>query len=186
MDHGGHWTWVWKLITLGALFIVVTMLTSWVYRAGRDSVAQSRYDVGFSSHRNDVARAKEVVLNVLGTCRQDIRMATYDFTDQDIATAVIAKKGVISVVSDAKGANRVESQVGRLKEAGVRIRLNSRYAIHHHKFIICDGKIVQTGSFNYTKSAGIRNAENVLVLWDAPEVFKTYRREWQGLWDESE
>ncbi|MEA1392239.1 phospholipase D-like domain-containing protein [Salmonella enterica] len=46
------------------------------------------------------------------------------------------------------------------------------------------GKNVQTGSFNYTASAVSRNAENVLLIEDAPQLAETYQREFNRLWDE--
>ena len=45
----------------------------------------------------------------------------------------------------------------------------------HNKFMVVDGDAVQTGSFNYTTSAATRNAENVLVVQDSPELAKAYQ-----------
>ncbi|WP_438819374.1 phospholipase D-like domain-containing protein [Klebsiella pneumoniae] len=64
------------------------------------------------------------------------------------------------------------------------VHLNGRYAIMHNKFMVIDGKNVQTGSFNYTASAVSRNAENVLLIEDAPQLAETYQREFNRLWDE--
>ncbi|WP_394326298.1 phospholipase D-like domain-containing protein [Enterobacter cloacae] len=64
------------------------------------------------------------------------------------------------------------------------VPLNGRYAIMHNKFMVIDGKNVQTGSFNYTASAVSRNAENVLLIEDAPQLAETYQREFNRLWDE--
>ena len=51
--------------------------------------------------------------------------------------------------------------------------------------MVIDGQAVQTGSFNYTASAAGRNAENVLVVRDAPAVAAAYAAEWRRLWDEA-
>ena len=56
----------------------------------------------------------------------------------------------------------------------------------HNKFMVIDSATVQTGSFNYTNSAEHKNAENVLVLRDNPEIASRYLKEWQRLWDESQ
>ena len=50
--------------------------------------------------------------------------------------------------------------------------------------LVADGTLVQTGSFNYTSSAALRNAENVLVVRNAPALAAQYGAEWQKLWDE--
>ena len=64
------------------------------------------------------------------------------------------------------------------------VRVNARYALQHNKFIVVDGAVVQTGSFNYTASAAEHNAENVLVVGNAPDLAARYGREWRRLWDE--
>jgi len=50
---------------------------------------------------------------------------------------------------------------------------------------VVDGETVETGSFNYTESAAVRNAENIIVLRD-PTVAQRYGQEWERLWRESE
>ena len=64
------------------------------------------------------------------------------------------------------------------------MRINSRYAIMHNKFMVLDNSILQLGSFNYTKSAEEKNAENVLVIKDAPDVIDDYTKQWHRLWNE--
>lgn len=67
----------------------------------------------------------------------------------------------------------------------MRFRLNARYAIMHNKFMVVDGDTVQTGSFNYTASANSRNAENALLVQNAPVLAGTYQAEFNRLWRES-
>lgn len=43
----------------------------------------------------------------------------------------------------------------------------------------------QTGSFNYTLSDEKRNAENVLVIRDNPNLAQQYKNEFNRLWAES-
>jgi phosphatidylserine/phosphatidylglycerophosphate/cardiolipin synthase-like enzyme len=66
------------------------------------------------------------------------------------------------------------------------MRVDYRYAIMHDKFVVVDGETVEQGSFNFTSAAENRNAENVAVLKECPEVAEQYDQEWQRLWDESE
>ena len=72
-----------------------------------------------------------------------------------------------------------------LKENGVPTHINSRYHIMHNKFMLIDGKIFETGSFNYTKSAEKDNAENVLVVHCNRKIDKDYATQWKKLWDEA-
>jgi len=55
----------------------------------------------------------------------------------------------------------------------------------HNKFMIIDGKILQTGSFNSSQAAEDSNAENVLIISDNIAVIKRYTKKWLELWNES-
>lgn len=54
----------------------------------------------------------------------------------------------------------------------------------HNKFMIIDNHIVQTGSFNYTQSADLRNAENSLIVFGNKSLVNKYTQEWNRLWNE--
>ncbi len=115
-------------------------------------------------------------------------MAAYSFTSKPVAAALVAAKnrGVsVRVVADEKANSSQYTAITFLANKGVTVRLNGRYAIMHNKFMIVDGDTVQTGSFNYTASAVSRNAENVLLIQDAPELAAMYRGEFNRLWNES-
>jgi phosphatidylserine/phosphatidylglycerophosphate/cardiolipin synthase-like enzyme len=49
---------------------------------------------------------------------------------------------------------------------GITIKIDSRYAIAHNKVMVIDGETVITGSFNFIKTAGEKNAENLPVIHD--------------------
>ena len=63
--------------------------------------------------------------------------------------------------------------------AGVPVSIDDAPAIAHNKVIILDDATVLTGSFNFTKSADERNAENVVLL-DSPEVADWFNRNWEA------
>jgi phosphatidylserine/phosphatidylglycerophosphate/cardiolipin synthase-like enzyme len=46
--------------------------------------------------------------------------------------------------------------------------------------IVIDSATVLTGSFNFTKAAEEKNAENLLVITDAPELVKAYEANLQA------
>ena len=51
--------------------------------------------------------------------------------------------------------------------------------------MIIDGKIVITGSFNFTKAAESKNAENLLIL-QSPELAQIYTENWNRHREHSE
>ncbi|MCE4312775.1 phospholipase D-like domain-containing protein [Xanthomonas hortorum pv. vitians] len=123
-------------------------------------------------------------------CIHKSPLSTCSFTAPDIAQALIAakKRGVdVRVVVDADQ-SRQRSQVAALNTlalAGVSVRLNGRYQIMHDKVIVADRRTVQTGSFNYTRSAEKANSENVIVLWDVPGYAGEFLQHWQSRWDQA-
>jgi phosphatidylserine/phosphatidylglycerophosphate/cardiolipin synthase-like enzyme len=95
------------------------------------------------------------------------------------------KRGVkVAVVADQKGNSTQYTAVNFLVNHGIPVRLNGNYAIMHHKFMVIDGKSVQLGSFNYSAAAVDKNAENVLLLKNIPDIAARYAEEWNRLWSE--
>jgi phosphatidylserine/phosphatidylglycerophosphate/cardiolipin synthase-like enzyme len=45
--------------------------------------------------------------------------------------------------------------------------------------MVLDGKTVITGSFNFTKNAEEGNAENLLVISNAPDLAQRYAANWK-------
>jgi len=130
--------------------------------------------------------ARSLILKTINLAEKSIHVAAYSFTSKPVATALLAahKRGVdVRVVADAKSNGGGYTAATFLANEGVPVRLNAYYAIMHNKFMVVDGRDLQTGSFNFTASAANKNAENVLVLRDVPELAARYDQEWQRLWD---
>ena len=132
-------------------------------------------------------QALPLVLDTIKGARSTIFVAAYSFTSKPVAMALrdATRRGVkVFVLADATEASKGYSAVRFLSNERVPVRVNARYAIQHNKFMVIDGSTVQTGSFNYTSSAAERNAENVLVVRNAPAIAAQYDAEWRRLWNE--
>ena len=53
--------------------------------------------------------------------------------------------------------------------------------IMHNKFAIFDGKLMVTGSYNWTNNAERFNYENAIFITD-PNIIKQYQREFDTMW----
>ena len=73
------------------------------------------------------------------------------------------------------------SEYERLLQAGVDVRLDGNPYTMHHKVGIVDGKIVVTGSYNWTWSAENRNDENIIILMSR-SIAENYEKEFQRVW----
>ena len=67
-----------------------------------------------------------------------------------------------------------------LKNMGIPVFIDDKHAIAHNKIMIIDNRVVITGSFNFTAAAENKNAENLLVLDDLPDLTRTYRENFQN------
>jgi phosphatidylserine/phosphatidylglycerophosphate/cardiolipin synthase-like enzyme len=146
--------------------------------------ANTTYEVGFSPG----GTAVKLVLDIISSAKSSILVACYSFTNRDIAEALenAAHRGVkVQIVADSGAAKDKYSQVRIVSAAGIPVRIATRYAIMHNKFIVIDGSTVETGSFNYTEAAVKSNAENAIVIRNAPDIAKVYMTEWTRLWDET-
>ncbi len=112
----------------------------------------------------------------------------YSFTSPEVVRALISAKrrGVdVKVVLDEKG-NRGKvsmAAMNLLVNAGIPVRTVSKFKILHDQVIVTDGVNVETGSFNFSRSAARSNSENALVIRDVPELARTYLQHWLSRWD---
>lgn len=148
------------------------------------SIAQAEIEVAFSPRQGGT----ELIIKTIKDAKKTIRVAAYSFTSAPIAQALLdAKKhGIdVKIVLDKSNAKAKYSSLTFLQNQQVPVRVNYKYAIMHDKFMVIDGTTLQTGSFNYTKAAEEKNAENVLVIKDAGKVAQDYNNQWEKLWNEA-
>ena len=130
-----------------------------------------------------------LIIRTIGEAKKTIKVQAYSFTNADIAKALLDahKRGVnVRVVLDKSQETEKYTSATFLANAGVPVRIDDDFAIAHSKIMILDEETVITGSFNFTKAAEERNAENVLVIRGNKELAKLYLQNWQWRWDASE
>ena len=130
-----------------------------------------------------------LIIRTIGEAKKTIQVQAYSFTNADIAKALLDahKRGVnVRVVLDKSQETEKYTSATFLANAGVPVRIDDDFAIAHSKIMILDEETVITGSFNFTKAAEERNAENVLVIRGNRELAKLYLQNWQWRWDASE
>ncbi|MGU7843927.1 phospholipase D family nuclease [Burkholderia sp. AW33-5] len=178
-------------VTSSAHAFDLTALSSLVGQTTSAAGATCGAEVGFSPEGS----ATRLVADVLDRARSRVRLAAYTFTSPDVVRRLIAAKrrGVdVAVIADAKentggrGARAGQAALNLLVEAGIPVWTVSAYAIHHDKYIVADGKTVETGSYNYSTAAARRNSENAVVIANCPSVADAYEAHWQSRWAQGE
>ena len=151
--------------------------------AAQELPAGTTFEVGFSPKRN----ALEVVMSLILEAKEEILVAAYSFTSKDIAFALSdAKRRGVDVRVVVDHAQNSDDQGGYkavdyLQSQGIPVHRSENYSAMHHKFMVADSLHVQLGSFNYTSSANLRNAETAICFRHAKPLAAIYRTEWLRL-----
>jgi phosphatidylserine/phosphatidylglycerophosphate/cardiolipin synthase-like enzyme len=136
------------------------------------------------------------ILREIDGAKQELLVAVYAFTSDDLAGALVQakKRGVsVQVVVDREFDRTNENSKGKFLD-GQKIpvrRISGSAAkagekdsgLMHQKFAIIDRRIVFTGSYNWTHAAESRNDENLLVFRDASLLAEEYRKAFLRLWE---
>lgn len=165
-------------------FTVIVLLCLTFSASSEIELFKKDVKVGFSPYHN----AQNVILHAIKDARFSIDIAAYSFTSKKITLALMdaKKRGVlVRIVADKKSNSSKYTALTYLRNNKILIRLNDQYTIMHNKFMIIDNVSVQTGSFNYTKAADSRNAENVIYLKNIKDVAEKYSVEFNRLWEEA-
>ncbi len=134
----------------------------------------------------------DAILYEIDKAEKGIDAAVYAFTSRPIAQALVRAKrrGVkIRIIIDKKFCT--ESRFCKYKylvKRRIPVKLVSpppgprgRIGLMHNKFAVIDGKVVITGSFNWTASAEKLNYENLLVIY-SKKLAQIYEKEFEKLW----
>lgn len=127
---------------------------------------------------------RQHILPELQWAEKSIDVAMYAFTDSDLAWALVRarERGVeVRVRLDKGQAAGKYSKSRFLAGRGLAVRLHQGGGLMHHKFAVIDGRVVVTGSYNWTDNAEEENDENALVIADS-EVAAVYAAEFERLW----
>lgn len=121
------------------------------------------------------------IVSVIDKAKSEIRVQAYGFTSIPIIHALqrAAQRGVdVQALLDKVNDKRY-SGATLLERAGIPVWIDYQPAIAHNKVIVIDRREVVGGSFNYTKAAETRNAENVTFITSAA-VAARFLENWES------
>jgi phosphatidylserine/phosphatidylglycerophosphate/cardiolipin synthase-like enzyme len=141
---------------------------------------------------SDGDRVAEHIVAAINHTRETIDAAIYDLTQPDITAALEAahRRGVaIRIVADERQAQQAYSEIPYLRSKGILVRLSRGYkgnrSIMHNKFAVFDGRLAETGSFNWTISAENYNFENAIFVSE-PAVVVRFEDEFERIWEQAQ
>lgn len=140
-----------------------------------------RQDNAYFSPGDECRRA---IIGQLQGCRQSADICVFTLSDDHISEQVLAthRRGVaVRLITDNEKVFDDGSDVLALQKAGVPVRVDKTPAHMHHKFAIFDRKRIINGSYNWTRSAGVHNLENIVLSHDHLLV-EQFNRAFDALW----
>lgn len=158
----------------------VTGILLQVERPSQGESGQKISEVLFSP--GDACRLR--IQELLRKSQSTVEICVFTLTDDRIAEAVMetAARGVKTrIISDNDKSLDLGSDMRRLHSAGIQVRLDKTPNHMHHKFAVFDGKIVVSGSYNWTRSAADDNEENIVVTNDQ-KIVRAFHAQFDRLW----
>ncbi len=130
-------------------------------------------------HVSPVEDLERVVMRLLEDAKERVEIAVYAFTDMNVFGALkyLTSKGIrVRIAVDEWSRNWIlKHPTGPLEVKVIEGRTL------HHKFMIVDGKVLITGSANFTESAFRKNLEVVFVSRDG-DIIRAYEEIFDELW----
>lgn len=123
--------------------------------------------------------ATDALVREINAAQRQILVQAYSFTSAPIAKALVAahQRGVVvRAILDKSNETAQYTGATFLTNAGVPVLVDAKHAIAHNKIMVIDGTTVVTGSFNFTKAAEEKNAENLLILKENAELVQRYTK----------
>ncbi|MDX2038178.1 MAG: phospholipase D-like domain-containing protein [Isosphaeraceae bacterium] len=150
--------------------------------AGSPGARSARADAHFSPGE-ECLRA---IIRLVEQSRAQLDICVFTITDDRLSTTLIEahrRRLPIRIITDNEKAEDLGSDIARLEEAGIPVRVDRSPYHMHHKFAIADGKTLLTGSYNWTRGAARDNQENLIVT-DEPRLIAPFARMFDRLWNE--
>ncbi len=127
----------------------------------------------------------------LETATRTLDLAMYSFTDRELAEelAALARKGVrVRVYRDREQFQQEErgsvTTTSILLAAGIEVRVKGARDLMHLKSYAIDGRLLRTGSANWSPT-GLKRQDNDVLYESSPEAVGRFEAKFEEMWTKS-
>ena len=132
------------------------------------------------------------IVQAIDGARKSIDIALFSFTDDQLGAAVVraARRGVtVCVILGVDQDKMLGGEYEKLVSAGIPVVVVGTPGLFHHKFVLIDGTLAITGSYDWSDTADKENYENVVFIYCSTltanlTVPEQYAMEFNRLWEE--
>ena len=149
-------------------------------QAGKSSRTHS-VETHFSPDDDCVGRLR----GMFAAAKQAIDICVFTITDDRISDRILAahRRGIaVRIITDNDKSGDAGSDIDRLADRGIPVRIDFSPFHMHHKFAVFDRTRLLTGSYNWTRTAAKENEENFLIT-DDPRLVQSFAATFEKLWD---
>ena len=125
------------------------------------------------------------IIKALDEAEKSIYIAMYSFTDDELAAAVLEayrREVDVRVILEDGKKNENGGEYNSLHDSGIAIKLATTGSLFHHKFVVIDGSLTITGSYNWSNNADKNNFENVVFI-SCEAIAEVYVGKFEEVWD---
>jgi len=141
----------------------------------------TRVDVYFSPDDGVLT----ALYNLLSEATDSIYFLAFSFTTNELGDIVRQKAedglAIKGVMDEEQIASNTGTEFDPFRQAGLDVRIDGNDGQMHQKVFIIDGKIVVTGSYNFSKSAEEKNDENIIIIYNE-KIAEQYMQEFQRVY----
>jgi phosphatidylserine/phosphatidylglycerophosphate/cardiolipin synthase-like enzyme len=123
-----------------------------------------------------------LIVRQIDGAKFELLVQAYGLTSAPIIQALgrAKERGVdVKAILDRINEQKRYTAATYLKNHGIDVLIDDAVVIAHNKVMVIDRRNVITGSFNFTRAAQAKNAENVLLLTDDPALAEAYAANWE-------
>jgi len=123
----------------------------------------------------------EAIVSVINGAKTEVLVQAYSLTSSPIARALLhahRRKIKVDVILDKSQRKKHYTSTTLMANAGIPIFIDDEHSIAHNKVMIIDKETVITGSFNFTRAAEEKHAENLLIIKNR-DLAKIYLENWE-------
>lgn len=160
----------------------------WLQKVVKTSLPKPEAASYVRAHFSPGDECREAIIQRINAARRTLDICVFTISDDRISESILAahqRSIKVRIVSDNDKSGDKGSDIYRLGQAGVPIRLDRSSYHMHHKYALIDDNYLITGSFNWTRSASDKNQENIILL-DDESLVSEFAEQFDSLWQRYE
>ncbi len=174
VNHHSALNWLERIVKLLTLKLLTPLPTP--------SRTVDVTDACFSPQHDCVAR----IIRLFQQARETVDVCVFAITDDRISEAMTGahRRGVrLRVITDDDKQLDIGSDIQRLAQAGIPVRMDKTEFHMHHKFALFDRALLLNGSYNWTRSAALNNEENFILTGEL-RLIRPFTELFEQLWQD--